>query len=121
MSLAPEGTGRLIWASRGRTWGFRFLLDGGFDDPLTEYERVFAGHEDEPALYLRVGDRVALRFLDPEGRADASGRAIPHEFVVMGELADQIVSVDGGEHLVWPMVEGHFAAIWDAGAPPSSP
>ena len=24
----------LIWATRGRTWGFRFLLNGGFADPL---------------------------------------------------------------------------------------
>ena len=23
----------LIWATRGRTWGFRFLRDGGFEEP----------------------------------------------------------------------------------------
>ena len=35
----------LIWATRGRTWGFRFLRDGGLEDPLDTYEEAFAGIE----------------------------------------------------------------------------
>ena len=32
----------LIWATRGRTWGFRFLRDGGFPDPLPVYDLAFS-------------------------------------------------------------------------------
>ena len=42
----------LIWATRGRTWGFRFLLDGGQADPLTTYERAFARLPDELTAML---------------------------------------------------------------------
>jgi len=84
---------RLIWATRGRSWGFRFLLNGGLSDPLLVYERSFADLEDEPTTCHRSARKVALRFPDPLGRRDASGRIIPHEFVVIGDLADEIESV----------------------------
>ena len=31
-----------IWATRGRTWGFRFLRTGGLQDPLGTYEAIFS-------------------------------------------------------------------------------
>ena len=61
---------RLIWATRGRSWGFRFLLKGGLSDPLLVYERSFADLEDEPATCHRAAGKVALRFPDPLGRRD---------------------------------------------------
>jgi len=112
----------LIWATRGRTWGFRFLLDGGFEDPLPEYDTAFSGVEDAPEVCRRVGERVALRFPDPLGRKDTAGRVIPHEFVVSGPLADEIDSVEDGLRLVWhqPRVADEFARIWESPAPPSA-
>ncbi|GID93160.1 hypothetical protein ACFQFC_05175 [Amorphoplanes digitatis] len=112
----------LIWATRGRTWGFRFLLDGGFEDPLPEYDSAFSGAGDGPEICRRVGDRVALRFPDPLGRKDVADRVIPHEFVVFGPLADGIDSVEDGLRLVWrqSQVADEFARVWELPKPPSA-
>jgi hypothetical protein len=110
----------LIWATRGRTWGFKFLRDGGFPDPLPEYDKAFSGVEDEPEAWRRVAEAVALRFPDPLGRQDVAGRVIPHEFVVFGPLADGIDSVEDGLRLVWPLVADAFARVWDLPKPPST-
>src|SRR5665648_584836 len=103
---------KIIWATRGRTWGFRFLRDGGFPDPLLEYDAVFSGIEGESEVCRRVGDKVALRFPDPEGRQDRAGRVIPHDFVVFPPLADGIDSVEDGLRLVWRPVADDFAQVW---------
>jgi hypothetical protein len=106
----------LIWATRGRTWGFRFLRDGGFADPLPEYDAAFAGAGDEPAVCRRAADgRVALRLPDPRKRTDRAGRVITHEFVVFPPLADSIRSVDDGLRLVWPLVAEDYDTVWDRG------
>ena len=112
----PDG---LIWATRGRSWGFRFLLTAGLSDPLPVYDRVFADVEDAPAAFHRTDDGVALRLPDPLGRRDAAGRLIPHEFVVLGERAEMVVSVESGLQQVWPLVAGVYARVWDAEEPPS--
>ena len=110
---------KLIWATRGRTWGFRFLLDGGFKDPLPVYDEVFSGVEDEQEVCHRVAETVALRLTDPLKRKDASGRLIPPEFVVFGPLADRVNSVEVGLRLVWPLVAADFARVWELSKPPS--
>jgi hypothetical protein len=110
----------LIWATRGRSWGFRFLLKGGLPDPLLIYERSFAELGDEPATCHRAAGKVALRFPDPLGRRDAAGRVIPHEFVLSGDLADEVESVEDGLQQVWPLVAGAFARVWGADRPPSA-
>jgi hypothetical protein len=111
---------RFIWATRGRFWGFRFLLRGGLSDPLLAYERSFAGLDDKPATWRRAAGTVALRFPDPMGRRDASGRVIPHEFVVFGKLADEIESVEDGLTHIWPLVAEAYARVWNAERPPSA-
>ena len=110
----------LIWATRGRTWGFRFLNDGGFRDPLPEYDKVFSGLEAEREVCRRVGEKVALRFPDPSGWQDVAGRVIPHDFVVFPPLADAIDSVEDGLREVWPLVAGEFARVWQLPKPPST-
>ena len=67
----------VIWATRGRTWGFRFLLSVGLSDPLPDYERAFGDLRDAPTAWLRQDGQVALRFPDPLGRQDSAGRVIP--------------------------------------------
>lgn len=119
MSATPRPAS-FIWATRGRSWGFRFLLDGGFGDPLPWYEAAFQGMEDEPTAWQRKGDHVALRFMDPLGRRDTAGRVIPHEFVVLGEQAGKINSVNDGERQLWPLVADAYAGVWDASAPPTA-
>ena len=109
---------RLIWATRGRSWGFRFLFKGGHSDALQVYERSFANLEDEPTTCHRTTGKVALRFPDPLGRRDASGRVIPHEFVVFGVLVEEIESVEDGLQQIWPLVADAYAGVWDAERPP---
>lgn len=110
---AQQPVVRLIWSTRGRTWGFRFLSDGGFPDPLPVYESAFSGMNDSPRLCSRVGSVVVLRFPDPEGRRDTSGRIIPHEFVVYEPLAAAVNSVKDGLRVVWPLVAEYYAEVWD--------
>lgn len=110
----------IIWATRGRTWGFRFLLKGGSKDPLLEYEEAFSGAGDAAEICHRAGARMALRFPDPLDRKDAAGRVIPHEFVVSGPLAEEIESVEDGLRVVWsrPGVADEFERVWDLPEPP---
>ena len=108
-----------IWATRGRTWGFRFLRSAGLNDPLEEYERAFVGVESEPEVCRRVKrDTVALRFPDPEGRRDSAGRIIPHDFVLLGEWANGIDTVARGLEDVWPEVADEFALSWESEVAP---
>lgn len=113
---APE----LLWATRGRRWGFKFLRSGGLQDPLRIYELAFDGAADVPSVCQRTPVGVALRFPDPDGRRDEASRVIPHEFVVRGDLADDVQSVEDGLRLIWPIVATAYAAAWDAKAPPSA-
>ena len=107
-----------IWATRGRRWGFRFLRSGGFEDPLRIYEAAFSGVGDRAEAWSRVGDEVALRFPDPEGRCDASGRVIPHDFVLFGSYAEDVDSVENGRHRIWQVVADEFESVWDKDDPP---
>ncbi len=108
----------LMWATRGRRWGFRFLETAGHADPLPAYDAAFGAVGDERRACSRAGDGVALRFPDPLGRRDQAGREIPHEFVVTGELAARVHTVEDGIAVVWPLVAERYAEVWD-GAPPT--
>jgi hypothetical protein len=108
-----------IWATRGRTWGFRFLRDGGFEDPLPEYDKVFSGVDGEREAWRRVGKTVALRLPDPLGRKDVAGRVLQHDFVVFAPLADEIASVEDGLRKIWPLVADDFARVWELPKPPA--
>ncbi|WP_221583583.1 hypothetical protein [Microbacterium sp. G2-8] len=107
----------LIWATRGRRWGFRFLRDGGYADPLPAYERAFAEAGDDEAVCRRAGDAIALRFPDPEGRRDNAGRVIPHEFVILDPPPGQIATVADGIRLIWPLVRDEYARAWGEADP----
>lgn len=109
----------IIWATRGKSWGFRFLRSGGSTDPLIDYEELFSGLEDQSPAFRRLGDRVALRFTDPEARKDAAGRPIPHDFVLTGESAQGVNSLETGRERIWPLVADEYAQIWDQSSPPA--
>lgn len=109
---------QLIWATRGRTWGFRFLLDAGLGDPLPAYDEAFSGLTDAPDVWARKGQAVAVRLADPEGRRDSAGRVIPHEFVALGPLAESVSSVEDALTHLWPLVEGAYRRVWEAASPP---
>lgn len=104
----------LIWATRGRTWGFRFLRSGGFDDPLPPYDAAFADIGAGQSVFRRVGTTVAARFQDPSGRKDSAGRPIPHELVIFPPLSDQIDNVADVLEQIWPLVAEEYESIWDS-------
>jgi len=114
----------LIWATRGRNWGFRFLRNDASGDPLAFYDTAFSGVEDTSEACRRVGGAgaqpgmVALRFPDPEGRRDRAGRVIPHDFVVFSALADEVHSVEAGRQRIWPLVADEFEQVWELPKPP---
>ena len=109
----------LIWATRGRTWGFRFLLDAGLADPLTVYEQAFAGLPEDRSVVLNDGESAILRFPDPAGHKDHSGRVIPHEVIVLGSAATLIDSLESGIALVWALLGETYSELWDAERPPT--
>lgn len=108
---------RFIWATRGFTWGFRFLRTGGFADPLPEYSRAFGSLEGAREICQRVGDVLAVRFEDPLGRKDRSGRVIPHDFVVYELDAAGTLSLVEATRLLWPLVESEYARNYDLVSP----
>lgn len=119
MTSAPDLRASVIWATRGRLWGFRFLLSAGRRDPLPEYENAFHDAEDNPTTWQHEPGKIAFRFSDPLGRRDASGRVIPHDFVVFGDLADSMNSPDDARNTIWPLVADAYERVWDATEPPS--
>lgn len=108
---------KMICATRGRYWVFRFLLDGGFEDPLLAYEEAFEGFEAVDEGCLQKQGETALRLLDPNGRTDKSGRIIPHDFVIFGDDAKRVSSLGDGLELIWPQVSEWYSRIWDAEKP----
>ena len=115
-----------LWATRGHEWGFRFVRDGGFPDPLLVHDVAFADDEEGPEVCRRIPARgglpelVALRFPDPLGRKDRAGRVIPHFFVLLPPLADEVGSVEDGLEVVWPQVAAEYDGIWQLAKPPLS-
>lgn len=111
---------RFIWATRGRTWGFRFLRTAGEDHPLRVYEAAFDGAPDAAEVWHQTEAGVAMRFPDPEGRQDGAGRVIPHDFVLVGRWARELGSLEEGRRQVWAEVADDFAAVYDQTDPPES-
>lgn len=100
---------RLIWATRGRNWGFQFLRTGGYDDPLPQYEDALAAVGGKSEGFDRLEDgRVALRFSDPDGRTDSAGRVISHDFVIFPPESDDLLSLEGARALVWHEVADEY-------------
>lgn len=105
---------KFIWVTRGRSWGFRFLRDGGYTDPLPIYEEAFTNISYERQGIDKREDLIAIRFADPQGRKDEAGRIIPHNFVIFDFLDADIDSLEDGISAVWPLVEDEFAEVWDS-------
>lgn len=103
----------MIWATRGKSWGFRFLRDGGFRDPLPEYERAFEGHFYESQLWLPQSSYVALRFTDPLGRQDLAGRIITHDFVVYKAPSEFHEGFQSAQQAAWSLVASEYLDLWD--------
>lgn len=109
----------LIWTTRGRTWGHRFLRSGGSHDPLVDRDRAFQGNEDQTEVCHHRGETLALRFKDPEGRHDEAGRPIVHEIVAKGRDVKNVRSLQEGIAAYWPQLADEYAQVWNSELPPS--
>ena len=108
----------MIWATRGWDWGFRFLRDGGVDDPLDLYDAVFATAGEGPTLLVNRDGYTGLRFPDPKGRTDRSGRLIPHEFVLWAGMGGDVTTAEAGRDFICPLVEHEYDSKWLTPTPP---
>lgn len=108
-----------IWATRGRTWGFRFLRIGDLSDPLSVYETAFAGTGDTIDAFRKRGATLAVRFADPEGRRDRAGRVIPHEFVILAPDAARFDTAEDARAALWEAVGEQYASVWNQPSVPS--
>ncbi|KQS08319.1 hypothetical protein ASG04_14535 [Curtobacterium sp. Leaf183] len=104
---------RLIWATRGKTWGFRFVRTGGLANPLEVYEEAFTGSDGEPFTFTQRADTLAVRIPDPQRRKDRAGRVIPHEFVVLAPDHLRFSDCESARAALWHEVEEEYASIWD--------
>jgi len=109
--------GSFIWATRGRRWGFRFLRDGGYRDPLPIYEAAFEGVAEQRSVARQVGDVFVLRFPDPEGRKDQAGRVISHDFVLPATASGALPATADAVRNAWEAVTAEYERIWDAETP----
>lgn len=110
-----------LWATRGKTWGFRFLRTAGLASPLTVYEEAFAGTEGMPETFTLHDGMLAVRFPDPDGRTDRAGRVIPHEFVVLAPDHTRLHDAAAAARVaLWGEVGEQYAAVWDQSAPPAA-
>lgn len=105
---------KMIWATRGRNWGFRFLKDGGYSDPLIPYEAAFANQMSEPHLWLPGDDSLAVRFPDPLQRTDSSGRVISHDFVLFTPDVTRFSKFEDARRAIWEEVATTYSDLWDS-------
>ncbi len=104
-ALIHEEPTSVIHASRGKDVGFRFLKKGGVPDPMHEYEKAF-NDSMSGDLFQRLPDgKVAVRFMDPEGRKDFAGRLIPHEVIVPATMSSGLNSVSDVVQNLWPILK----------------
>ena len=82
-------------------------------DPLATYEQAFERADGERTYLGHSEGVVALRFPDPLGRCDESGRVIPHDVVLLESPDPRVASVEAGRELVWPLMEAAYAEVWD--------
>ncbi|AXK44200.1 hypothetical protein [Brachybacterium saurashtrense] len=109
----------LIWSTRGKHWGHRFLRRGGSQDPLVDLERAFSGARGAGETLQRSGDLLALRFRDPLLREDEAGRVIIHEVITDDPSVRDAATLQDGIAAVWPMLEEDYAKVWDSLEPPA--
>ncbi|UGL63237.1 membrane protein [Arthrobacter phage Tokki] len=109
----PSG---VVHATRSKHKGFSIYESGGLSEPLNEYTKAFGSNSDGGEIFKRYGDsneKVAVRFYDPEGRKDRSGRVIPHEVILPAPLAKDVTDLSGAISKVWPMIKDTVEAKYD--------
>lgn len=108
----------LLWAARGRSWGFRFLADGGYSEPLRVYEKAFRGVEGDATVFRPFGGGAVFRLPDPLERRDDAGRVLTHDIVSADPLLG-LGTLDDAFAIVWPRLAPAYEQVWDRARPPT--
>jgi hypothetical protein len=107
--IASEPTS-IIYSGR-RNSGTSFLKTGGVPSAIQEYDK--AGFSDSSGeMFKRYGsnkEKVAAKFLDPDGRKDSSGRPIYHEVIVPASMSQNLNSVDDVVKETWPHLRDSYS------------
>lgn len=115
----------LLWSSRGKEWGFRFLHQPAWPGVRWDlvYQKIFGSDDHVPrrwhgTIVLSAGTAlpyVASRFND-YGRVwkDAAGREIPHEMLLILETvsAQKLADLDW-ERMVMDCVRNYYQDQFD--------
>ncbi len=113
----------IIWLTRGKKWGFRFLSTGPLsnDEAMVVYDQIFADNDAVPyAVHGKIYKGscakyyyVALRFYDDiSKRCDESGRRIIHEIVVVTPFANGIIQIDADVHSFCSGVKEYYDSVF---------
>ncbi len=113
-SMAKEPIG-IVHSSRGKNGGYTFPQRGGLDNPGEEMikaglDRMKVG---EFKRYGERSEKVAARYLDPEGRKDFSGRLIGHDVVLPESMAKNVSNLSDVEAMTWPLIKDVYQVLWD--------
>lgn len=103
----------LIHATRGKTKGFTFLKQGGVPTFLQEYENAFGHDSGQTGVFKKVGGKIAVSFLDPDGKKDFAGRLIPHEILIPKSMAHGINNVDDVMEKIWPLLKDQYESYYN--------
>lgn len=113
-AMAREPVG-IVHSSRGKNRGFTFPQHGGLTDPLREYDDSGLTRDLSDKAFLRYGknnEKIAARFLDPEGRKDAAGRIIPHEVILPESMARGVNTHDEAVAKAWPLIKDIYRPFY---------
>lgn len=113
-SMAEEPLS-IVHAARGKNWGFTFPQRGGLSNAINEYD-TSGVHNLSDDTFQRYGadlDKIAARFVDPDGRTDFAGRPIVHEVLLPRDLADGVNDIDGVVSTAWPLIKDTYNALYD--------
>jgi hypothetical protein len=112
-SIAKEPVD-IIHASRGHEKGFMFLRGGGITDHLHELESSGLD-QSQPGFFKRYGshaEKVAVSFLDPQGRKDQAGRPIFHQVIFPESMSKNIHTHDDAVKEAWPRIKDLYGAMY---------
>uniref|UniRef100_A0A7C4VR54 Uncharacterized protein n=1 Tax=Desulfatirhabdium butyrativorans TaxID=340467 RepID=A0A7C4VR54_9BACT len=109
----------LLWSTRGREWGFRFLHKPAVQVGIWEsiYQSIFGSDECVPQRwhgtithsYGPALQYVASRFIDPiKVWKDAAGREIPHEMLLILETGAEETAGFDWERVVFEFVRSYY-------------
>ncbi len=106
----------IIHQAKGFREDFHFRLNGGLKQPSREFDAAGLLNPYENRKFWRYGkddEKIAARFVNPEGKLDAFGRPLHHSLVVPKHLAKGINNIDDVVEKIWPLIKKEHQAYYE--------